>query len=146
MSGSKKVKKIQLPAEGHDEIMLVGIVSTDAQYKLALKLNRKLGISLKSAIPVEIHDPRGKALVFSKFSDVLSAHETSIHFVSNRSNADFLFKKLGNIDYLLAIHDPAHTFPSGELISDLRGIDTVTAVFSIDLDTLKDKNIKYLVD
>jgi len=145
MRGSKKIKRIQLPAGGHDDITLVGIVSTDPHYKLALRLNRKLGISLKSAIPVEIRDPRGKVRVFTKFSGTISSHEASLHFFSNRSDADFLFKKLGNIDYLLAIYDPGHTYFSSELITELRGIDTVTAVFVIELNTLKDKNIKYIL-
>jgi hypothetical protein len=53
-------------------------------------------------------------------------------------------KKLKNIDYLLEIYDPVSNFDLTKIISQLREIDTVTAVFTIDMKNLKDKNSKYL--
>lgn len=144
MKGSR-IKKVQLPVSGHDDITLLGMVCTDPHYKLALKLNRKLGVTLKSAPPVEIQDIPGKDLSFTRFSDTTSLPDASLHFLSNRSGADFLLKKLGNIDYLLEINDPGQTYFTQELMAKLREIDTVTAVFKIELNAIKDKNLKFLI-
>ncbi len=144
MKGSQKIKKVQLPVSGYNEIILFGLVCTDPHYKIALKLNRKIGVNLKSAPPVEISDAPGKDLIFTLFSDTTSLHDVSLHFLSNRSGADFLLRKLGNIDYLLEIYDPSKVCFSLDLIAKLREIDTVTAVFKIDLNTIKDKNLKFL--
>jgi hypothetical protein len=144
MKGSQRIKKVQLPVSVYDDITLIGMVCTDPHYKLALKLNRKLRVILKSAPSVEIHDTPGKDLSFTRFSDTTSLHDASLHFLSNRSGADFLLKKLGNIDYLLEIYDPGQTYFTQDLMSKLREIDTVTAVFKIEVNAIKDKNLKFL--
>ena len=144
MKGTQRIKKVHLPESGYDAITLIGMVCTDRHYKLALKLNRKLGVTLKSAPPVEIHDTPGKDLSFTRFSDTTSLTDASLHFLSNRSGADFLLKKLGKIDYLLEIYDPGKTYFTHDLMAKLREIDTVTAVFKIEVNAIKDKNLKFL--
>ena len=144
MKSSQRITKVQLPVSVYDDITLIGMVCTDPHYKLALKMNRKLGVNLKSAPPVEINDTPGKDLSFTRFSDSTSLPDASLHFLSNRSGADFLLKKLGNIDYLLEIYDPGKAYISQDLITKLREIDTVTAVFKIEVNTIKDKNLKFL--
>ncbi|NMC38595.1 MAG: IPExxxVDY family protein [Bacteroidales bacterium] len=144
MKGPQRIKKVKLPVSGYDDITIIGLVCTDPHYKLALKLNKKLGATLKSAPPVEIHETSGKDLSFTRFSDTTSLHDVSLHFLSNRSGVDFLLKKLGNIDYLLEIYDPGKTYLPEDLLAKLREIDTVTAVFKIDINVIKDKNLKFL--
>ena len=144
MKSSQRIKRVQLSVNGHEGITLFGLVCPDPHYKLSLKINKKLQLSLKSASPLEIQNAAGKDLVFSRFSDTTSVPDCVMHLFSNRSGAEFLFKKLKNIDYLFEIYDPENIYYSIEIISKLREIDTVTAVFTIELKTIKDKNQKYL--
>jgi hypothetical protein len=65
--------------------------------------------------------------------------------VSNRSEKNFMLKKLKNIDYLLLLHNPAKDFSPEKVITQLREIDSITGVFNIDIRTLNDKNLKYLI-
>ncbi len=54
-------------------------------------------------------------------------------------------KKLRNIDYIFISHDPEKEINPDNLASNLRGIDSVTAVFRLDPEILKDKNAQYLI-
>ena len=51
---------------------------------------------------------------------------------------------LKNIDYLLQIQISEKEADLNSITLKLREIDSVTAVFNIDLDTIKDKNLHYL--
>lgn len=144
MNSPQKIKRVQLSATGFDDSVLIGLVCSDPDYKLSLKINKKLGICLKSESPVETGMMKGKELMFTRFSDSLSAPDSSIHLFSNRAGSDFLLKKLRNVDYLLEIYDPGNYYDADGIILKLREIDTVTAVFNIDLKNLNDKNLKYL--
>ena len=54
-------------------------------------------------------------------------------------------KKLRNIDYIFISHDPEKEINPDNLASNLREIDSVTAVFRLDPEILKDKNVQYLI-
>lgn len=145
MNKPAKITRIHLPVNEQDEPLMLGIVTADPDYKLTLKLNKKLNISLKGAVPVRITENVSKELIFSKFSDSKAAPDSIINLYSNRSGNNFLLKKLKNIDYIFLIHDPGKNFITGDLPVKLREIDTVTAVFNIDQKTLNDKNLRYLI-
>ena len=145
MRNSQRITRIHLSVNEQDKPSVFGIVSTDPDYKLSLKLNKKLSISLRNTKPVEIQDNEGNNLIFSKFSDTSGASEALLYLVSNRSEKHFLLKKLKNIDYLLLLHNPGKSFNLELYISKIREIDSVTGVFNIEFSTLKDKNLKYLI-
>ncbi len=145
MKSGQKIKKLQLSLNELYDITLLGLVCSDPHYKLSLKINKTLKVSLKSAAPVEIGTESGQNLVFTKFSDTGSFPEIILHLFANRCGTEFLIKKLKNIDYLLVINNQgSNTFPALSL-TKLREIDSVTAVFTIDLKSLKDKNQEYLI-
>ena len=144
MKSSKKISRVQLSVNENDETVFLGLVCSDPDYKLSLKINKKLKISLKSESSVEVGEAGGKGLFFSRFSDNTAIPDSVFHLFSNRSGSDFLVKKLKNIDYLFEIYDPVSNFDLTKIISQLREIDTITAVFTIEMKNLKDKNRKYL--
>lgn len=144
MKNSRKITKIHLPIRDQDFPIIIGIVSSDPDYKLSLKLNKKLTISLKNISPVELHDKDGNEFQFSKFSDTTGVPDSSFQLISNRSGKNFLLKKLKNIDHLLLLHDTGKKLDLDQIMSLIRGIDTVTGVFYFDFKTLKDKNLRYL--
>lgn len=144
MKGSQKITIIPLHVDDQDKPLVFGLVTSDPDYKLSLKLNRKLGISLKNDNPVSAGNMERADTGFSRFSDSSGAPDILFYLLSNRSGKNFLLNKLKNIDYLFVIHDPNSEKSPANLISRLREVDSVNAVFEIDINTLKDKNLKFL--
>lgn len=139
MHNTGNIKKFHLPVSDDDIPLLLGIVSSEPDYRLSLKLNKKLGISLKSIDPVEFTDETGDKFWFSRFSD-----PASMQLVSNRFKKNFLLTKLKNIDFLILIPGLTDEKNREKMISDLRETDSITGVFTIDIQSLKEKNLKYL--
>lgn len=145
MRDSQKITRIHLPVDEQDIPTVLGIVSADPDYRLSLKLNKNLGISLKNSDPVEFQDDEGNKFLFSRFLYSPAAPGQNIQLVSNRSQKNFMLKKLKNIDYLLVLQNTPKDFIPEKIMSQLREIDSITGVFNIDVKTLKDKNLQYLV-
>lgn len=133
-----------MPFNEQDIPAILGIVSPDPDYKISLKLNVKLSLSLKNTDPVEFQDDQGKEFFFSRFSDISGAPDSVFQLLSNRSEKNFLLKRLKNIDYLFLLHDPGKNHNLSQIMLKIREIDSVTGVFIIDLKSLQDKNLKYL--
>lgn len=144
MKNPQKITRIHLSLNEQDEPALFGLVCSDPDYKLTLKINSTLNLSLKSSAPVTFSDNEGHQLVYSAFSDKNTSPDTVFHLFSNRSGKSFLIKKMVNIDFILLLHDPGKNFDIEKLTALLRGIDTVTAVFNFDFRSLKERNLKYL--
>lgn len=141
MKSTQKITRVKLNIEQNTDYILLGIVTTEPDYKISLALNKKFGISLRNISPLKFTK---EDQAFSRFSN-LSEHENVIYnLISNRSGKNFLLNKLKNIDYLLQITDPENDVDLKQITSRLRETDTISAVFNIDINTLKDKNLHYL--
>jgi|PlaIllAssembly_1097288.scaffolds.fasta_scaffold45602_3 hypothetical protein len=145
MKSLPKVTRLQLKVDQDDEHILLGIVSPEPDYKLSLSLNRRLKLSLKNSSPLKVSDDKGNDLTFSRFSDTSGAPDISFNLISNRSGNNFLLKKLKNIDYLLSVRDPDIAGKINNITASLREIDSVTAVFNIDISSIKDKNLQDVI-
>jgi hypothetical protein len=143
MKSRQKVTRIHLKINTNEEYSLIGIVTTEPDYKLSLSLNDKLKISLKNYIPVEIKNEDGSRLNFSRFSDMKGAPDVIYNLISNRSDKKFLLAKFKKIDYFFQVQNPKYNNIE-ELTGTLREIDRITAVFSLDPKEIKDKNLLYL--
>ncbi|MCX6261924.1 MAG: IPExxxVDY family protein [Bacteroidia bacterium] len=145
MRNAQRITKIHLPVNEQDIPIVIGIVSADPDYRLSLKLNKKLSISLRNTDPVEFQDDEGNKFLSSRFTDSSGAPDLHFQLVSNRSEKNFMLKKLKNIDYLMLLHNHAKDFSPEKIMSQLREIDSITGVFKIEIKTLNDKNLKYLI-
>ena len=145
MKSIQKVTRVKLKINQNNDLILFGLVSAEPDYKLSLTLNKKFRISLKNISPVKITDDNGSELVFSRFSDTRGSSDIIFTLISNRSGKHFLLKKLKNIDYIFQVQDPDNENNISRITASLREIDTVTAVFNIDMNTIKDKNLQYLI-
>ncbi|MCU0461116.1 MAG: IPExxxVDY family protein [Bacteroidales bacterium] len=141
---SPKITRVQLKINQNNESAFVGIVSAEPDYKISLTLNRKLKISLKNVTPFIISDDDGNEVLFSRFSDASSSHGMLYDLISNRSEKKYFIRKLKNIDYIFQIHNPENVKVIDRIISTLRETESITAAFSIDMQSLKDKNLHYL--
>jgi hypothetical protein len=145
MKGPQKITKIQLSVTEQDEPSVFGIVTSDPDYKLSLKLNKKLTINLKGSDPLEADSKKNEKLYFSKFSDLSDAPDSVFHLISNRSGKNFFLRDLKNIDYILVLYDPGSNYKIEQITAILKEIETITAVFNIDRKGLKNKSLLYLI-
>jgi len=145
MKKPQKVTRVKLQIEDTNDFILLGLVSSEPDYKLSLALNKKLSISLKNISPTMISGENVENLLFSRFSDTRESPDRCFNLISNRCGKYFLIKKLRNIDYIFHIHDPENRNLVAEITSSLREIDTITAVFNIDIDSIKDKNLNLVI-
>jgi hypothetical protein len=144
MKRNRKVTHVLLKISQKDESFFLGLVSAEPDYKLSLAINKKFGISLKNITPVLLADETGSDLTFSRFSDTGRTKETAFTLVTNRSGNNFLIKKLNNIDYIFQVHDTENAENIEKIIAALKEIELINAVFNIDLNSLKDKNLQFL--
>ena len=145
MRSSPKITRVQLKINQNSESVLVGIVSAEPDYKLSLSINKKLKISLKNSNSIIVPGEPGTEVAFSRFSDMSAAHGPAYELISNRSEKNFLLRKLKNIDYIFQIHNSGNALAADRIISLLRGTESVTAVFYIDQKSLKDKFLHYII-
>lgn len=145
MSTNVKIKRVHLNVNQTDESSLIGIVSAEPDYKLSLALNKKLKISLRNVSPISFSDINGTDLTFSRFSDISAAPDLTYNLTSNRYGKNFLIRKLKNIDYIFQINNYDNETDINNIISMLRDTECVTAAFNIDLKSLKDKNLQYII-
>jgi len=144
MKKAQKITKVQLKIDHEEDTILLGLVCAEPDYKLSLLINNKLSISLKNIAPLKIGEDNATQLAFSRFSFAKKVHEMSYNLLSNRTGKMFLLNKLKNVDYIFSVHDPEKTLNPESLMSDMREIEIVNAVFYIDLLTFRDKNLHYI--
>lgn len=142
MKSNKKITKLQLKDTREDEFIILGLVSAEPDYKLSLIINNKLRTALKNIKPITITDDHGEQL-FSRFSSPAGTGMI-YNLISNRSDKNFLLKKLKNVDYIFQVFDPENETSLENLNSALRETGAITAIFNLDQNSLKDKNLHYL--
>jgi hypothetical protein len=140
----QKVTRVKLKINQNNDLILLGLVSAEPDYKLSLSLNKKFRISLKTISSIKITDENGYELTFSRFSDTKKSPDLVFNLISNRSGQNFLLKKLKNVDYIFQVLDSENNNSINQITSSLREIESVNAVFNIDINTFKDKNLQYL--
>lgn len=142
MKNVKKITKLRLDRSEADEYLIIGLVSHEPDYKLSLVINKKLGISLRHSSPIIIDTKPDNS--FSRFT-VSDSSGATFSLISNKSENEFLIGKLKNVDYLFIAYDPEKQIKADGLVSAMRTTEFVNAVFLMNSDHLKDKNIHYLI-
>lgn len=146
MKNAQKVTRIKLNIETGTDFILLGLVSSEPDYKLSLSINRVLNFSLKNGLPVILNDDKDTEFHFSRFTDISDSPERVVHLVANRSGKGYFIRKLKNIDYIFYIYDPENQYNGNAMISKLRDIPVITAVFPVDTDIITDKNIRLIME
>jgi hypothetical protein len=145
MKSRQKITRVQLNIDASTDFLLFGVVSAEPDYKLSLALNRKLKLSLKHKSPLELKDENGMNLQFSRFSDHSQISGQTYNLISNRNGKAIFIKKLNKIDYLLQVHSAESEINRDEITNSLRSVDSITAVFPLEPDEIRDKNLQYLI-
>lgn len=143
MKNAKKITRHRLEDDIRDEFICLGLVSAEPDYKLSLFINSRFRISLRHTDPVVVNNGAQKSS-FSRFSSAPAHQDLIFSLVSNKSDKEYLLKKLRNVDYIFCVNNPDNIVDAEKLVSDLRSTESVTAVFIIDPVNMKDRNIQYL--
>ena len=145
MKDTRKVTRVKLQIDQVNDFLLLGVVSSEPDYRLSLSLNNKFGISLKNSEPIKLPADDGSELIFSRFSDTSGTPDRTYNLVSNRCGKSFLVRKLKNVDYILYIHDTEDEDRLNYITTKLREVQAVTAVFNIEIDVIRDKNLHFVI-
>jgi hypothetical protein len=150
MKKNQKITKVRLDLKNENEFLILGIVSAEPDYKVSLSINKKVGLSLKNITPITLPGDSGPEVTFSRFSDATGSPELVYFLMANRSDNNYLVKKLKNIDYLFLIHDmesacmdQSRPFPA--IVSSLKESESITAVFRIDISVIGEKFLHHLL-
>jgi len=146
MKHLQRITKIRLETLKYEGLILFGIISHEPDYKLSLALNQKIGISLKGCEPITICDDSGNVYSFSRFTTSATLPDNVVYtLTANRAGSFFMLKKLKNIDYLFHINNSGNSDFELKIFATLREMENINAVFPIDMKTLNDKNLSYLI-
>jgi hypothetical protein len=139
VSNSTKITRLTIENPKEEPFSFLGIVISEPDYTLSLRINRKLGISLRHSDDEIIVKSESSSASFSKF---ITANRRYA-LVSNKSEKDILISKLNKIDFLFLFGTNKQK-EIDVLVGLLREIQGVTAVFIFRSPEVKDKNIDLL--
>ncbi len=145
MKRTQRITRIPLIVSDEGKRILFGIVSADPDYKLSLAINRKLSISLRNVSPVSITHENTDETPFSRFSDAAASPDLIYSLVSNRSEKSYLIRKLKNIDFLFLVQSQGDIPENERIAASLREIETITAVFNLELNTVPGKYLEQII-
>lgn len=143
MKTQSKHTKHTLTDIGYNNALYLGLVTTEADYKISLLLNRILTIRLSSDDPVESIGKNENKVSFSRFTSVSKFSDLDYQLVSNKSNSKTFSKKYPNLDYILIINGSITKETEERTVSDLRRTKEITAVFVLETESHIDNNIFY---
>jgi hypothetical protein len=125
----KKVHK--LPVAGANPFKLLGISSHENDYRLTWAANSKLGFRLIRSENITAGKDNSEKLEFSVFQSTDEDKSHKLNLISNRCPNGFLINELKNIDFFMQIFGDISQPYLDEIVSGLKSIDIVSAVFEI---------------
>jgi hypothetical protein len=133
-------KKHKLEYTEKFDFLLLGLVSTENDYRLIWTINNALNFAFEKTDNHVVLGKDDKAeLEFSYYT--FDNEDTFLYYrlLSNRTESGILMEELKNIDYLLIIQgDISESYIKG-LISDLKNVEQIQGVFRISPGSLKNR-------
>ena len=134
------VKKIKLEYTQKFDFLLIGISTSEREYKLIWHLNALLGIQFsKIDNHVLFHKKLMEDQEFSTFNYVDEISYIDYRIIANKSESHVLLEELKAIDYFLIVNGEFDDGFTEDLQSKLRSVPYIQAVFLIDPNSLKSK-------
>ncbi len=134
-------KKLSIDIDYFDGYQLVGIVSQLKDYTLAYHINKEVDIDLKKFNDFRICDKTGNLNDFSWYYYCNNHLIAKIFMISNKSKSSKLIPSKKELDYFLLFKDFPDNIFATETVQLIRKIPNVMAVFTLDLNTIKDADL-----
>ena len=134
-----KKKKHKLTFQPDFSFFLLGISSSENDYRLSWEMNKILGISLRKGTDhvIKKKEIEQVFLVYTFYDEEVYLQYS---LIANKSENGFLIEELHNIDYFMQIHGDLSDNQKQQITSAVKNIKGVTGVFKLDINTLKSKN------
>lgn len=134
-----KKKKHKLTFQLDFNFFLLGISSSENDYRLSWEINKKLKISLRKSTDHVIKREEIKQ-AFSVYTFFDEEVYLQYFLIANMSENGYLVEELRNMDYFLQIHGDLTDKQQKQIISSVRNIKGIIGVFNLDINTMKSKN------
>jgi hypothetical protein len=133
----KKIHKLQTAGTNH--YRLLGISSRENDYRLSWAINKALGSNFRKAenFISGAGNKNSEKLEFSLFQ-FRDDEVLKMNLISNRCPDGFLVRELKNIDFFLQIFGEDTKALIDSILSRIRSLDIVLAVFNIPEGIIKD--------
>ncbi|MCK9254299.1 MAG: IPExxxVDY family protein [Bacteroidales bacterium] len=133
-----KTKKIKYEAEYN--FNLIGISSLEDDYRLSWKLSKIFKAEFIKQEDVKIRDNRySEFQVFVSYLCKPANSSLKLRLIVNKTNIGYIVDELKNIDYFLQVYDNQNQDYLNKIISEIKTINSVFAVFNLDLSKIKSK-------
>lgn len=133
-----KTKKIKYEAEYN--FNLIGISSLEDDYRLSWKLSKFFKAEFIKQEDVKIRDNRySEFQVFVSYLCKPANSSLKLRLIVNKTNIGYIVDELKNIDYFLQVYDNQNQDYLNKIISEIKTINSVFAVFNLDLSKIKSK-------
>jgi hypothetical protein len=133
-----KTKKLRYKPDF--EYSIIGISTSEDDYKISWLLNKNTDIQLSRSENLEIREDRKTEILrFSVFKGVDKASGIKHRLVSNKCSEGYLVEELKNIDLFLVVYCKDENKYASKIISELKKLQEINAVFNIDGSKLKSK-------
>ncbi len=119
-------KKISNSPENDAEVLIIGISSSENDYKLAWAINTAFSINLSLQDDISLNQEH----LFSFFLDDKNNKKSFVLIKNHASNA-ILSLKNKNSDYILILISPKKTENIADLLKQLKKIKEIRAAFEI---------------
>ena len=130
--------KFTLSLEEDYPYFIIGISSSTPDYRLCWSLNKALDISLKREKSIDIHSKNGDVAGHNVFEFTDEVLNTKYRLIENKKGSSRFLSEAQQADYLLII-DNSDKIEISELLNEIKKITQVILAFSIDIDSLKQK-------
>ncbi len=117
---------------------LWGINTTLKGYRFAWNINKLLELHMVREEPLTVVDSGKEKLQFGYFSAFEAMQNVHYRLIENRSGARYFLPEQPKADYLFTV-DHSPLVDAGHIGATLRSIKGVSAIFIIDIKTLKSK-------
>lgn len=134
-------KKLSVDIDYFDGYQLVGIVSQLKDYTLAYHINKEVDIDLKKFNDFSLSDKSENLYNFSWYYFCNNQLVAKIFLIANKSKSSKLIPSKKEIDYFLLFKDFPDNIFATETVQLIRKIPNVMAVFTLDLNTIKDADL-----
>ena len=126
----KKIKKYLIKDEALESFDIIGICTSQTDFRLAWQLNSKFDVKLQKA-EKSLEIPNKKSGELELFDYYYFQHPEdliSYYLIKNKQNARYVLTEKQSIDYALILHEN-YVVDGLELVNDLRNTEGIIAAF-----------------
>lgn len=126
----KKLHKLIL--DQNSNIILIGVVSHENDYRLSWTLNQKLAHKFVRIDDMQVYNAKYDLNVAYSRYFLESKPELDCYLISNKSENGFLISKYKNVDFVLRISLGEGMESVNSILEDIKGVDVVITAFVLE--------------